>query len=388
MLTSKVPYTFDRVIRMIIGLTVLVLLFLLIRRLSPVLTPFFVGWLIAYLLHPLVSFFQYKLKLKSRILSIILTLICFFGTITGIILLLIPQVSKEVKKVSELIQNFTQTLSVDSFLPITWQNAIVDYLQSLNLIDAFNNPNIMEMAGKITPQLWGIVNSSLSFVIGLMVIVVVLLYVIFILKDYEKITTGWPSIIPHKQRELVTGVVSDIEEGMNRYFRGQSLIALTVGVLFSIGFAIIGLPMGIIFGIFMGILNLVPYLQTVGFVPALFLIILKASEPGHTFGGVLLSFLIVFLIVQSFQDLFLVPKIMGKVTGLKPAVILLSLSVWGALMGIIGMIIALPLTTLIISYYRRWVIEGHKEEITKVQPAVITEKKVKKKAPDKETSVD
>ena len=246
----------------------------------------------------------------------------------------------------------------------------------------------MEMAGKITPQLWGIVNSSLSFVIGLMLIVVVLLYVIFILKDYEKITTGWPSIIPHKQRELVTGVVSDIEEGMNRYFRGQSLIALTVGVLFSIGFAIIGLPMGIIFGIFMGILNLVPYLQTVGFVPALFLIILKASEPGHTFGGVLLSFLIVFLIVQSFQDLFLVPKIMGKVTGLKPAVILLSLSVWGALMGIIGMIIALPLTTLIISYYRRWVIEGHKEEITKVQPAVITEKKVKKKAPDKETSVD
>ena len=384
MLTSRVPYTFDRVIRLLIGLVVLVLLFLIIRRLSPVLTPFFVGWLIAYLLHPLVCFFQYKLKLRSRILSIILTLISFFGLITGIVLLLIPQVSKEVKKVSELIQNYTQTLSVDSFLPITWQNAIVDYLQSLNLLDAFNNPNIITMAEKITPQLWGIVNGSLSFVIGMMVIVVVLLYVIFILKDYEKITAGWPSIIPHKQRELVTGIFSDLEEGMNRYFRGQSLIALTVGILFSIGFTIIGLPMGIIFGIFVGILNLVPYLQTVALVPAMFLIVLKASEADHTFGGVLLSFVIVFVIVQSFQDLFLVPKIMGKVTGLKPAVILLSLSVWGALMGIIGMIIALPLTTLIISYYRRWIIKGQNEEITEVQPAVITEKKVRKKTPDKE----
>lgn len=385
MLTSKVPYTFDRVIRLLIGLVVLVLLFLIIRRLSPVLTPFFVGWLIAYLLHPLVCFFQYKLKLRSRILSIILTLISFFGVITGIVLLLIPQVSKEVKKVSELIQNYTQTLSVDSFLPITWQNAIVDYLQSLNLLDAFNNPNIITMAEKITPQLWGIVNGSLSFVIGMMVIVVVLLYVIFILKDYEKITEGWPSIIPHKQRELVTGIFSDLEEGMNRYFRGQSLIALIVGILLSIGFTIIGLPMGILFGIFVGILNLVPYLQTVAFVPALFLIILKASEPGHTFGGVLLGFVIVFVIVQSFQDLFLVPKIMGKVTGLKPAVILLSLSVWGALMGIIGMIIALPLTTLIISYYRRWILDGHKEEITEVLSTEEVDKKAKKKVPDKET---
>jgi predicted PurR-regulated permease PerM len=143
---------------------------------------------------------------------------------------------------------------------------------------------------------------------------------------------------------------------MNRYFRGQALVALIVGVLFAIGFVIIDLPMAIIFGIFVGILNLVPYLQTVAIVPGIFLVILKASEPGQSFGGVVLAVVIVFVVVQLFQDLFLVPKIMGKVTGLKPAVILLSLSVWGSLMGIIGMIIALPLTTLIVSYYKRWVL--------------------------------
>lgn len=356
MIEFKTPYTLDKVVRLIIGLTIIVLIFLLFKRLSAVLTPFFIGWLLAYLLHPFVKFFQYKLKFKSRILSIITTLILFFGSVTGIIMLLIPRISKEISKVTFLIQDFTQNFNIDSFMPIAWQNAIVEYFNNINIVELIKNPNIMELVRKVTPQLWGILNSSLSFVFSLMVIVIILLYLIFILKDYEKITNAIPEIIPKNYRELITGIFEDIEAGMNRYFRGQALIALIVGVLYTTGFLIIGLPMAIVFGIFVGILNLVPYLQTVAVVPGMFLFILKASEPGHTLGGVLLSVLIVFVVVQSFQDLFLVPKIMGKVTGLKPAVILLSLSVWGSLMGIIGMIIALPLTTLIISYYQRWVL--------------------------------
>ena len=356
MIEFKTPYTFDKVVRLLIGITILVLIFLLFRRLSAVLTPFFVGWLLAYMLHPIVSFFQYKLKFKSRILSITTTLILFFTTITGIIILLIPQISEEINKFSLLIQHYTQNMTVDTFLPIVWQNAIMEYFSGFNLTEMINNPNIMEIIHKVTPQLWGIFNTSLSFILSLMVVVIVLLYVIFILKDYEKITESFPHIIPQKYRPVVSGIFKDIEDGMNRYFRGQALVALIVGILFTIGFLIIGLPMAIIFGLFVGLLNLVPYLQTVAIVPGMFLIILKASETGQTFGGVLLSVLIVFIIVQSFQDLFLVPKIMGKVTGLQPAVILLSLSVWGSLMGIIGMIIALPLTTLIISYYKRWVL--------------------------------
>jgi len=370
MIEFKSPYTFDKVVRLVIGLAILILIFMLFRRLSAVLTPFFIGWLLAYMLHPIVSFFQYKLKFKSRILSIITTLILFFSTITGIIILLIPQISREINKVSILFQNYTENLTVDSFLPVAWQNAIMEYFAEFNVAEMLNNPNIMEIVRKVTPQLWGIFNSSLSFIFSLMVVVVVLLYLIFILKDYEKITESIPNIIPKTYRPLVIGIFSDIEEGMNRYFRGQALVALIVGILFTIGFLIIDLPMAIIFGLFVGLLNLVPYLQTVAIVPGMFLFILKASEPGHTLGGVLLSVLIIFVVIQIFEDLFLVPKIMGKVTGLKPAVILLSLSVWGALMGVIGMIIALPLTTLIISYYKRWVLGS--EELIANNEEVIT----------------
>ena len=140
---------------------------------------------------------------------------------------------------------------------------------------------------------------------------------------------------------------------MNAYFRGQSLIALTVGILFSIGFSIIGFPMAIGLGLFIGLLNMVPYMQVIGLVPTIFLALLEARDTDRSFWWLMLLALIVFAVVQLIQDLILTPRIMGKVMGLKPAIILLSLSVWGSLLGIIGLIIALPLTTLIWSYYKR-----------------------------------
>jgi predicted PurR-regulated permease PerM len=150
-------------------------------------------------------------------------------------------------------------------------------------------------------------------------------------------------------------IVSDVKEGMNRYFRGQALVAFLVGVLFSIGFIIIDFPLAIGFGLFIGLLNMVPYLQLVALVPTVLLSLLKAADTGENFWWILACALLVFCIVQVIQDAIIVPKVMGKITGLNPAIILLSLSIWGSLMGIVGMIIALPCTTIILSYYKRYI---------------------------------
>ena len=149
---------------------------------------------------------------------------------------------------------------------------------------------------------------------------------------------------------------------MNRYFRGQALVALISGLLCAIGFYFTGLPLAIVFGLFVGVLTLVPYLKTIALIPGLFLAYLQSVETGQSFGSIILWVSIVFIAVQVIEDLFLVPKIMGKVTGLNPAVILLSLSVWGSLMGFAGLIIALPFTSLIISYYKRFVLKESSEE--------------------------
>jgi predicted PurR-regulated permease PerM len=77
---------------------------------------------------------------------------------------------------------------------------------------------------------------------------------------------------------MATRIVTDVKEGMNRYFRGQSLVAFLVGILFSIGFLIIDFPLAIGFGLFIGLLNLVPYLQLIAFVPTILLALLKAAD--------------------------------------------------------------------------------------------------------------
>jgi len=94
-----------------------------------------------------------------------------------------------------------------------------------------------------------------------------------------------------------------------------------------------------------------------GFIPTILLAIVKAAETGQNFWGILLLALLVFAVVQTIQDTFLVPKIMGKVTGLNSAIILLSLSIWGSLLGMLGMIIALPMTTLLLNYYQKYVVK-------------------------------
>lgn len=371
-ITSR-PYTFDRVVRMIIGLAILVFIFFLINRLSGALLPFLIAWLLAYLLQPIVNFFRFKLRLKSLFLSIVCTLVLVFGSLIGVFLFLTPMVTNEISKLSELIVLYTKGINVNTLLPVEWQNDIRYYLSHLNIQSIMEDQNIMAVVKKVAPELWNIVNSSLDFVLGLAVVIIVLLYLVLILLNYDKLAAGLFKIIPPNYRTLVTEIIMDLETGMNRYFRGQALIALIVGTLFAIGFSIIQLPLAIVLGLFIGIMNMVPYLKIVGIIPTATMGLLRSVETGHTYGSILLGIAIVFAVIQLIEDLILTPKIMGKVTGLNPAVILLSLSVWGSLLGIVGVIIALPLTTLIMSYYKRFVLDEVKQDqFEHIEPEEIT----------------
>ncbi|NCA79709.1 MAG: AI-2E family transporter [Sphingobacteriia bacterium] len=350
------PFTLDRVVRLALWIAALVATYFLVRELSGVLLPFLVGWLIAYMLYPLVRFVQDKLKLRNRVLSIVVVLIVVAAVLTGLVCLLMPMISEEISKMSLLVSKYLTNTSYKSLLPAEWVTFLRSSLADINFNDLISWQNIEDAAEKLMPQVWNVLSETWSFIVGLFVVVVIFLYMIFILIDYEKVSSGFVRMVPQVHRKLVKEILSDLETGMNRYFRGQALVASIVGVLFAIGFSIIGLPLAIGCGLFIGLLNMVPYLQTVGFIPVILLALLKCAETGANVWWMLLAVFIVFIIVQGFQDMFLVPKIMGKAMGLNPAVILLSLSVWGALLGFMGLIIALPLTTLLISYYKRFVL--------------------------------
>lgn len=173
--------------------------------------------------------------------------------------------------------------------------------------------------------------------------------------DYEYLSEKWIKIFPRNSRPFWQELMQDVETALNNYIRGQGLVALIMGILFCIGFTIIGFPMAIGLGIMIGIMDMVPYLHTFALIPTAFLAAMKAAETGQNYWVVLASALAVFAIVQVIIDAIVTPKVMGKKMGLNPAVLLLALSVWGALLGFIGLIIALPATTIITAYWKKYI---------------------------------
>lgn len=348
--------TFDSFIRGVIIGGIVIGALILIKRLSGVLLPFFIAWLIAYLIYPLVTFFQYRLKLKSRVVSIFCALLTLAGIGTAAFYLLVPPMIQEFGRVKDLLIEYFTNSSYGSNVPHTLSEFLRDNIDPQFLQNLFQEKSLLDALQEAMPPLWSLVTESINLLYGIFTIFIILLYIVFILLDYESIADGWPRLLPVKYRSFVTGIMNDVKDGMNRYFRGQAFVALCVGILFSIGFLIIDFPLAIGLGLFIGVLNLVPYLQIIGFIPTVVLAILKAADTGGNFWLILAAALAVFAIVQAIQDGFIVPRVMGKITGLNPAIILLSLSVWGSLMGMLGMIIALPLTTLMLSYYQRFII--------------------------------
>lgn len=355
----KQPITFDSFIRGLLGIVILIIIGLLLNRLSSVLLPFFIAWILAYLMYPLVRFLQYKCKLRNRVLSILVAAVLVLAALTGIFMLVIPPTIEEFSKLNGLLKEFSERYLGSSRLAPYIENLLEQYVPHYQerIIDIVRDKTFLEAAQALLMQLWNFIYQTVDFAIGIIGSLIVILYMFFILQDYEVISEGWVNYVPKDKRAFVMQLTEDVERGMNSYFRGQGTVAFIVGVLFSIGFLIVGMPMAIGLGMFMGFLNLVPYLQNLGFLPMALLALLKAADTGENFWWIFLSGALVVGVVQIIQDTILVPKIMGSAMGLNPAVILLSLSVWGSLLGFIGLIIALPLTTLLISYYKRFVIE-------------------------------
>ena len=362
MLEKKI--TFDSFIRGSIGAAIAVAIILLLKRLSSVLLPFFIAWLMAYMLYPLVQLLQHRCCLRNRLLSIIATILLVLAALTGIMFLVVPPIVDEAAKFSEYMSPIASDFFGQNNVAERIEHFIQHFINENSLVQIIQQGSLTSALQAALTQTWNLINQTMGFILGIFNVFIVLMYMFFILLDYEAIADGWVRFIPHNQRTFIPQLVDDVKRGMNAYFRGQSLIALIVGVLFSIGFLIIDFPLAIGLGMFIGLLNLVPYLQLIGLVPTVLLALMKSLETGQNFWVILLLALTVFAVVQIIQDMYLTPRIMGHFMGLNPAVILLSLSVWGSLLGLIGLIIALPLTMLCISYYKRFVLHEPQDRTT------------------------
>ncbi len=385
--TVQKKYDFDRVVRMVLTLISVAVGVWLVNYLSPVLMPFVVGFILAYIIDPLVEWLQRKAHISSRGVAVILSLIIVIAVIAGLCWLIIPYLIDEFSVMSKQLAAYAKSSLKIPYVPAEINEFIQRYIDLEKLNELFSKQQWMELINKAASGAWSFVGGTMSVIFSIVSWFIVLLYMFFILLDFNKLSRGFKVAIPAKYRRMALRIFGDVADTMSRYFRGQAAVSFFVGVIFAIEFYIIGLPMAIAFGMFVGLLNMVPYLQLVSIPIAAFLCLVATAASGASFWVMFAWVIAAYIICQIIQDMVLIPTIMKSQMGLNPAIIFLSLSLWVYVMGFIGLIIGLPLTTLIISYYCEFVLHQpnplrkskKKEDVTnKKAPLILTSSMISK----------
>lgn len=354
----KPVINFDRFVRGLLFLAVITVLVLGLRWLSPVLIPFFAAWAIAWILAPVVNFFQNTCRLRSRVLSVLITLALLIGLGCAVAWLIIPPLIDGVTQIKDALLSYLASGHIRNVhLPEWLDHLMQQWLDQEKIQSMLRSDNLMKTIRETLPHVWNMLVSTANLVMSLVGAAFGALYLFFLLLDYDYYTTAWINWLPRTQRNFFRRLSEDLGNNMRGYFRGQALVALSNCVMFTLGFWVIGLPMPLGMGLFVGLISFIPYVQVVGFAPAAVLALMEMSDTGRSFWGLMALVLLVYIVVQVLQDTVFTPRIMGKIMGLSSAMVLLSLSIWSYMAGIIGLIIALPLTTIILAYYKRYILK-------------------------------
>jgi len=371
-------YDFDRVVRMVLTVVSIGIGIFVINYLSPVLWPFVLGFIIAYVLEPLVQLLQRTLHVKKRIIPVVLTIVLVIGILVLACYWLIPYLIDEFAKMAKMLTQYARSNYTIPYVPEAVHDFIREHLDPQQLSTLLSREQWVKLANQVFTGAWSAVSGTMSVILSVVSWLIVLLYMFFIMLDFDKLSRMLKGAIPKKYRRTAFRVFDDVADTMSRYFRGQALVSLFVGIIFAIEFYIIGLPMAIVFGLFIGVLNMVPYLQLISIPVAAFLCLVGSVASGTSFWAMFGWTIAAYCICQVIQDLVLTPSIMKQQMGLNPAIIFLALSLWAYVLGFIGLIIALPLTTLIISYYCEYVLHQpnplHKKKKDKTEKKKIESK--------------
>jgi predicted PurR-regulated permease PerM len=352
-------WNLDKVMHFLKILVLFTVGMLLIYYLRGVLFPFFAAFLIAYIVDPIVN--RLQKKVKHRIIAVVIVLLVAGLAIAGALRLFIPLVIGEVQNLGVLIAKVFNdsewAARIEKLMPgglyetiqslISWEQLSA----SMQHLDFWRE--VQNIACKVLPGAWGVLSYTGTIVLWFSGAAVIFMYLVFIMLDMPKLRRGLYSLVPERFQDNAISFARETDRFMGTYFRAQSLVALTVGTLYAIGFGIMGLPMGVAFGLFSGALNMIPYLQLTTIPLALVLAVVHALNTCMPFWEVALIICSIYLVVQVIQDFFLVPHIVGGSMNLPPVGILLSLSIWGKLLGFLGLLVAIPFTCLCLVYLQK-----------------------------------
>lgn len=321
--------------------------------LMPVLTPFVVALVLAYALTPVVNWLDRLGKGRiPRVLVVVIVELCLLLAITGIFLLMVPIIAKELPLMREQLPTMMDSVNT-AIKPWLAQWGLNWSLNGTNLkafVLKYLSTNVEDATASLLTSLK--MGGSVAFtVVGNAVLIPVALF--YLLMDWERIMTLLHELIPPRLRGNVENFLTDVNAILGQYMRGQLLVMLILAGFYSLGLTLFGLDLALPIGIFTGLAMFVPYVGFgVGLVLALFAGLLQFTA-AKGLAPTLLMISVVYGGGQLLESFFLTPRLVGERIGLHPLAVIFALLAFGQLLGFVGVLIALPVSAVLLVAIQR-----------------------------------
>ncbi|MFZ2651386.1 MAG: AI-2E family transporter [Burkholderiaceae bacterium] len=317
-----------------------------VKLLAPVLTPFLIAAVLAYALHPPVEWLA--ARRVPRVLAVAMIEVAAIAALLALVLLVVPIISKELPLLQEQIPRLAERLN-QVLSPWLAQFGFPEGLDVASIkafVLKYLNANVEDLTAALLSSA-RIGGSILLAIVGLIILVPVALF--YLLMDWPSLVQRAKHLIPPHSRPRIEGFMAECDATLGQYLRGQLLVMVILAVYYSVALGIAGFDLALPVGVFTGLAIFIPY---VGFAVGL---VLALTAGALQFDGAygLITVVVVYGIGQVGEGFFLTPRLVGERIGMNPLMVIFALLAFGHLFGFVGVLIALPLSSLVVVAVRR-----------------------------------
>ncbi len=310
--------------------------------LGGVLTPVAAAFFIAYLLDPVVD--RFEAMRVPRAVGIVLVLSILFAALALFLLVTVPGVIRDISEFGERLPEKLAALR-DRLEPLLQQagidhfpTSVQDFLDELEAHGAEPQQIGEQVLGPLAYAVRVAVGSTVSALGAIVAALIIPVLAFYLLYDFDRIVAAAGELVPHRVRPFVFDVTKEVDQVLSHFIRGQLIVMVLLGVMYSVGYWLIGIKLALVIGIIAGLVSFIPYVgSALALILALIIVALDTQDLSQA-----LWVVGVYAVIQLLEGFVITPKVVGEQVGLAAVWVLLALMAGGELFGFFGVLIALP----------------------------------------------
>ncbi len=335
---KRIKINVRKVLFVLIFITFIYLIYKILNKysfLSNLFGMFIFSVIMAYLFNPIVIFFE-KRKVR-RSLGILIVYAIILGVVVILSLTIIPNITKEAKKLMEILPLYLNRIF--DFLNNIYDryySSIYSLPPQLQGVEQAVMGNAENMGNILSENIKKITSSMMNIFPKITSIILVPIFTFYLILDKDSIKNKIYITVPKDKRQDFSRLSKEIDKALGEFIRGRVIVAIFIGVSTTIVLLILKIPFGLVIGLIAGIADIIPYFgPVIGIIPAVIFALLDSPLKA-------LWVIIIFTVIQQIENDLITPKIIGESIGIHPITVIVSLIIGGEIMGIWGMVLAVP----------------------------------------------